>query len=90
MDLVRELMDFSIQVDVVDPHGSPKELEHEYGINLLDQPVGDYDIILLAVGHKEYIRMTVADFEKISKDQLYMYDIKGVLNPNDYQNYWRL
>jgi UDP-N-acetyl-D-galactosamine dehydrogenase len=90
VDLVRELMDYSIQVHVVDPNGSPNELAHEYGISLVDQPLGDYDIILLAVGHKEYLQMKVADFEKLSKDELYMYDIKGVLNPNDYKNYWRL
>ena len=22
--------------------------------------------------------------------EIYMFDIKGVLNPNDYKNYWRL
>jgi UDP-N-acetyl-D-mannosaminuronate dehydrogenase len=57
---------------------------------LVDQPLGDYDIILLAVGHKEYLKMQVADFEKLSKDELYMFDIKGVLNPADYKTYWRL
>lgn len=90
VDLVRELMDFSIQVHVVDPHGNPNELAHEYGISLIDKPLGDYDIVVMAVGHKEYLQMTVADFEKISKDELYMFDIKGVLNAADYKNYWRL
>ena len=90
VDLVRELMDFSIQVHVVDPHGNPNELSHEYGISLIDKPLGDYDIVVMAVGHKEYLQMTVADFEKISKDELYMFDIKGVLNAADYKNYWRL
>lgn len=90
VDLVRELMDFSIQVHVVDPHGNPNELAHEYGISLIDKPLGDYDIIVMAVGHKEYIQMSVADFEKLSKDELYMFDIKGVLNAADYKNYWRL
>ena len=90
VDLVRELMDFSIQVHVVDPHGNPNELAHEYGISLIDKPLGDYDIIVMAVGHKEYIQMSVTDFEKLSKDELYMFDIKGVLNASDYKNYWRL
>ena len=90
VDLVRELMDFSIQVHVVDPHGNPNELAHEYGISLIDKPLGDYDIVVMAVGHKEYLQMTVSDFEKISKDELYMFDIKGVLNAADYKNYWRL
>ena len=90
VDLVRELMDFSIQVHVVDPHGNPNELAHEYGISLIDKPLGDYDIVVMAVGHKEYLQMTVSDFEKISKDELYMFDIKGVLNDAEYKNYWRL
>ena len=90
VDLVRELMDYSIQVAVVDPHGSPNELAHEYGIKLIDEPVGLYDIIVLSVGHKEYIQMKPEDFQKLSKDEIYMFDIKGVLNPNDYKNYWRL
>lgn len=90
IDLIRELMDYSIQVHVVDTHGNPNELAHEYGISLIDKPLGNYDIIVLAVGHKEYIQMSVQDFEKLSKDELYMYDIKGVLNPSDFKNYWRL
>lgn len=90
IDLIRELMDYSIQVHVVDTHGNPNELAHEYGISLIDKPLGNYDIIVLAVGHKEYIQMSIQDFEKLSKDELYMYDIKGVLNPSDFKNYWRL
>lgn len=90
VDLVRELMDFSIQVHVVDPHGNPNELAHEYGISLIDKPLGDYDIIVMAVGHKAYLQMTVADFEKLSKDDLYMFDIKGVLDAAEFKNYWRL
>jgi UDP-N-acetyl-D-galactosamine dehydrogenase len=90
VDLVRELIDYSVLVHVVDPHGDTNELAHEYGINLIEKPIGTYDIILLAVGHKEYLEMNVADFEKLSKDNLYMFDIKGVLNQLEYKNYWRL
>lgn len=90
VDLVKELMDFSIHVHVIDPHGCPNELAHEYGITLIDEPFGLYDIIVLAVGHKEYIQMTSEDFEKLSKDEIYMFDIKGAKNPADFKNYWRL
>lgn len=90
VDLVKELMDFSIQVHVVDPHGSPNELAHEYGVTLIDEPFGFYDIIVLAVGHKDYIQLSVDDFQKLSKDELYMFDIKGMLNPKEFKNYWRL
>lgn len=90
VDLVKELMDYSIHVHVVDPHGCPNELAHEYGVTLVDQPVGVYDIIVLAVGHNEYIQMTTEDFQKLSKDEIYMFDIKGMRNPKEFKNYWRL
>jgi UDP-N-acetyl-D-galactosamine dehydrogenase len=75
---------------VIDPNGSPNELSHEYGITLIEEPIGVYDIIVLAVGHNEYIQMTVDDFQKLSRDDLYMFDIKGMLNAKEFKNYWRL
>lgn len=90
VDLVKELMDYSIYVDVIDPHGCPNELALEYGINLIDEPWGLYDIIVLAVGHNEYVKMTAEDFQKLSKDELYLFDIKGIKNPKEFKNYWRL
>jgi UDP-N-acetyl-D-galactosamine dehydrogenase len=90
VDLVKELMDYSIHVHVIDPNGSPNELSHEYGITLIEEPIGVYDIIVLAVGHNEYIQMTVDDFQKLSRDDLYMFDIKGMLNAKEFKNYWRL
>lgn len=90
VDLVKELMDFSIHVHVIDPHGSPNELSHEYGITLIDEPIGLYDVIVLAVGHQEYMTMNVEDFQKLSKDEIMMFDIKGVLDSKEFKNYWRL
>ncbi|WKL45056.1 nucleotide sugar dehydrogenase [Flavobacterium sp. ZE23DGlu08] len=90
VDLVKELMDYSIHVHVIDPHGSPNELAHEYGITLIEEPMGLYDIIVLAVGHNEYIQMKPEDFQKLSKDEIYMFDIKGMKNPKEFKNYWRL
>lgn len=90
VDLIKELMDYSIHVHVIDPHGCPNELAHEYGITLIDEPVGVYDIIVLAVGHNEYVKMKVDDFKKLSKDEIFMFDIKGVLDRTEFKNYWRL
>lgn len=90
VNLVKELMDYSIHVHVIDPHGCPNELSHEYGITLIDEPIGVYDIIVLAVGHSEYISMSISDFQKLSKDEIFMFDIKGMLNPKEFKNYWRL
>jgi UDP-N-acetyl-D-galactosamine dehydrogenase len=90
VDLIKELEDYSIAVDVIDPYGSPAELEHEYNIHLKAAPEGTYDSIVLAVGHQLYRTMQPSDFEKLSNGPVYLFDIKGVLKKEDYQNYWRL
>jgi UDP-N-acetyl-D-galactosamine dehydrogenase len=90
VDLIKELEDYSIAVDVIDPFGSPAELDHEYNIQLKATPEGQYDSIVLAVGHQVYRNMKPKDFEDLSNGPVYLFDIKGILKKDDYQNYWRL
>jgi UDP-N-acetyl-D-galactosamine dehydrogenase len=90
VDLIKELEDYSIAVDVIDPFGTPAELAHEYNIQLKAAPEGQYDSIVLAVGHQAYRNMQPKEFEVLSNGPVYLFDIKGVLNKEDYQNYWRL
>lgn len=90
VDLIKELEDYSIAVDVIDPFGSPVELEHEYNIHLKASPEGQYDSIVLAVGHQVYRSMQPSDFEVLSNGPVYLFDIKGVLKQEEYVNYWRL
>jgi UDP-N-acetyl-D-galactosamine dehydrogenase len=90
VDLIKELEDYSIAVDVIDPFGSPAELAHEYNIHLKAAPEGQYDSIVLAVGHQASRSMQPNEFEALSNGPVYLFDIKGVLNKDDYQNYWRL
>ena len=90
VDLIKELEDYSIAVDVIDPFGSPAELAHEYNIQLKTTPEGKYDSIVLAVGHQAYRNMQPTDFEALSNGPVYLFDIKGVLKKEEYENYWRL
>ena len=39
VDLVKELMDYSLNVHIVDPWASPNEVAHEYGMTLIDEPI---------------------------------------------------
>ncbi len=90
IDLIKELEDYSIEVDVIDPNASAIELKQHYNVSLQPNPTGKYDSIVVAVGHQAYRNMIPTDFEKLSNGPLYLYDIKGVLNKNDFKNYWRL
>ena len=90
IDLIKELKDYSVEVDVIDPNASAIELKQHYNVTLQQNPTGKYDSIVLAVGHQAYRNMIPTDFEELSNGPLYLFDIKGVLNKNDFKNYWRL
>lgn len=90
IDLIKELKDYSVGVDVIDPNASAIELKQHYNVTLQQNPIGKYDSIVLAVGHQAYRNMIPKDFEELSNGPLYLFDIKGVLNKNDFKNYWRL
>ena len=78
VDMVREFMDFGAVVDVVDPYASPLAVEQEYGIELKEQPGKDYDAIVVAVAHKDYILLDENYFISVSNEKAVLGDIKGL------------
>lgn len=78
VDMVREFMDFGAVVDVVDPYASPLAVEQEYGIELKEQPGKDYDAIVIAVAHKDYILLDENYFISLSNEKAVLGDIKGL------------
>ena len=92
VDIVSELKSFQVAVDVLDPHASSEEMEHEYGITLEKNPANDYDAIIVAVNHREYQNMSESDFEKMMKDDLGIFvDVKGIFKGKiSNMEYWSL
>ena len=78
IDIYTELKMFSINVDVYDPYASEKEVLKEYGIKLIKQ-LDRYDLIILAVSHKEFLDI---DIDSITKNKCVIYDTKSVLPRN--------
>lgn len=78
VDMVREFMDFGAVVDVVDPYASPLAVEQEYGIELKEQPGKDYDAIVVAIAHKDYILLDENYFISLSNEKAVLGDIKGL------------
>lgn len=79
IDVVNELISFSVHVDLVDPHASSEEMVHEYGIGLIEKPTADYDAVVVAVNHREYKSMKESDFKALLKDGTGVFiDVKGI------------
>jgi UDP-N-acetyl-D-galactosamine dehydrogenase len=77
IDVIRELQSFGADVEVYDPHASSDEVEHEYGIRLIDKLDKKYSAIVLAVSHQEFKQI---DWALIKNDQTIVYDVKGFLD----------
>jgi UDP-N-acetyl-D-galactosamine dehydrogenase len=93
-DVIHELKNFSVNVDIVDPHASSDELHHEYGFRLTDADKirADYDAVIVAVSHKPYLNKDEAYFQSITADSAVLVDIKGLYRakPMEDLHYWSL
>jgi UDP-N-acetyl-D-glucosamine/UDP-N-acetyl-D-galactosamine dehydrogenase len=84
VDVIEELQQFGCQVDLYDPWADPKEVNHEYGLDLLPivenaSPVTKtYDAIILAVAHEKFRDL---DFTPRKKGCV-IFDIKSFLPRN--------
>ena len=82
IDVINELKDFNINVDVYDSWASPEEVEHEYGVTLVNElKQGHYDGIVLAVDHSEFKDMGIEKIRALGKENHVLYDVKYVFAP---------
>ena len=90
-NLIRELMDFSLNVHVVDPYASPNEVAHEYKLTLVDEISDNYDAVIVAVAHQEYTNLDIDYFKSILNGAPILFDLKGIYPKQSEGIYiWRL
>ncbi|MGR3899683.1 Vi polysaccharide biosynthesis UDP-N-acetylglucosamine C-6 dehydrogenase TviB [Psychrobacter sp. 1176_08] len=81
IDIVHELQEYNIDVDVYDPWVAAKDAEREYDITPISQPTSNqYDAIILAVAHSEFVDMGVDHIRRLGKDKHVLYDLKYVFD----------
>lgn len=80
VDLVSEFRDYGAQVDIYDPWVDAGEAHHEYGIEILDAPQGDYDAVILAVSHREFVEAGAKALREFGKASSVLVDVKGTLS----------
>ncbi|TAH40884.1 MAG: nucleotide sugar dehydrogenase [Bacteroidetes bacterium] len=90
-DVVKELISYGVQVEVTDPRANSADLKHEYGFELVKEIGKDYDAVIVAVNHREYLDKDEAWFQSIMTPEGILVDIKGVFNKKiNNLNYWSL
>ncbi|HUH60597.1 MAG TPA: Vi polysaccharide biosynthesis UDP-N-acetylglucosamine C-6 dehydrogenase TviB [Candidimonas sp.] len=80
VDIVKELGEYSTEVDVYDPWVDPEAAVHEYGITpVASLRQGAYDAIILAVSHEQFVAMGCDEIRALGKPEHVLYDLKYVL-----------
>lgn len=91
-DLIKELMDYSIEVDIVDPNVDARDFKHEYGLNLAQELHPPYHAAIVAVAHTRHKTYNQDYFKSIlNKEHPILFDLKGMYSgwKDDFE-YWRL
>ena len=93
VDVVRELMDFGVNVQLYDPYASPNEIAHEYKLTMIEEIGKGYDAVVVAVAHKKFEALTLDKFRELSRDHLLLFDLKGLYDRSQLregETIWRL
>ena len=81
VDIYHTLREYTDNITVYDPWANAEAVLREYHVSIVNNvsslKEGEYDAVILAVAHKEFLNM---DVRKMVHDGGVIYDVKGVLD----------
>ena len=94
IDIIRHLQDYGVKTIVKDPYASLEEVKEVYDIDIQNDIEEKVDVVIFAVDHEDYKKMTISSLNSLFKDQKCVFDIKNIfckkqLLDNDFY-YWSL
>ena len=92
IELAKLIKKNKFKLSCYDPKVNKRELLKECNIKI-NKPKGKYECIILAVAHKEFIKMDISEIFNLMKNNSLIIDIKGIWNKklsSHYKNYWCL
>ena len=82
VDVIDELKDYGVKVDVYDPWVDVEEEKKHYQHGIIRNPLETgkkYDAIVVTVGHRQFKQLTMGDYKSLSKDEVIIIDVKGIV-----------
>ncbi len=77
IDMIKDLMEYAVQVDVMDPYADAEEVKEQHRLTLEEKPGSEYDVVILAVAHTEYRHFSEEELLRICKPAGMFADLKG-------------
>jgi UDP-N-acetyl-D-galactosamine dehydrogenase len=91
VDLISELKDYGVTVEVADAYASSDEVNKYYGFELVNDIADDYNAVIVAVSHNEYLDYDEAFFKSIMTNNGILVDVKGLFKDRIKElSYWSL
>ena len=79
--VINALEKYTSKIDVFDPWVDINEVKKSYKINIIKKPQKlKYDVIIIAVNHKNFKRIGVKEIRKFGKNKHILYDLKYLFN----------
>ena len=84
IDLVNGFQVLNCNIDIYDPWVEEAEAHKEYSITLLKEPISNkYDVIVIAVAHDEFNKLSLEKIKSFGKKNHVLYDIKYLLEVHE-------
>lgn len=84
VDIYTTLREYTDTVVVYDPWANPQRVKEEYDIEIINSDIvqlkNQFDAVILAVSHKEFMSLNIRDF--LAVENGVVYDVKGILERN--------
>ena len=80
IDVYHNFEKLGCKIDIYDPYVSKFEVKKEFNINLINEPEkSKYDVILMAVAHDEFRKISLQKLTSFAKEIHVLYDVKYLL-----------
>ena len=91
IDIIEELKKYNVKCDIIDPMADVKEVKKEYNVEMIDNPNGKYDAVIVTVNHLPFLQLDESYFKEILTNSGVLVDIKGIYrNKIKDLTYWSL
>ena len=81
IEIIKELKILNCIIEVYDPWVDKNEVKKKLGITPINKPSkGKYDLIMLAVSHKQFKEMNISEIRSFGKKSHIIYDIKYIFS----------
>ena len=81
LEIIKILANYNFEVDIVDPWVKNSSIKENYNFEILDQIIKKkrYSVVLCAVAHKQFQKMSFTDWSCLIKEKGIFFDLKGLI-----------